>query len=462
MLLAGGSIQNQGFGLVPLTLIIQHPYANPSGGTYLSETLNFNTKPVVNWCQRPPVPGGCTTDSWQVETITILVALGDATESTIAHYSALSTRDVTHTAQQTLSPNNSSLTSAQQVYPCTTAAALGTGPHGDFGCYQILQGAFAAGWLTQASRAAHLAAAINSSALQLHHSVGIITSGPAIPGLLLFNVQSSVSINSASATASDRHAAFFTTAAVLDRLEGSIAEQQGSEWEGGSAISMLTRTNYVGNSPFYDLTSANISAALNSGQLSSWVNGGFAPTLTSYTSANFVLIVPQQATVGPFCFSNACAIFYFAGIAAFGPNNDRIAYATNGVGWDKGAAGVDDPTGFVTQQTMVQSSNAKRAANALAVSENTGAFTLSPTPDLVTGVGPFPYSLAYKRYYSSSQAGISGATDIIGFLAGFGVRTATELSMLPIGWTHSLAISARLTNDGMATLGRSSALDASQ
>jgi RHS repeat-associated protein len=457
-LLAGGSIPNQGFGLVPLALTIKHPYANTTGGNYLTEMLTFDTAPVINACQAPPVPSGCQTAAWGVNTITILVGLGDANESTVAHYSALVQRDVTHTAEQTLSAWDPTLTSAMQVYPCTSATQLGAGPHQNFGCYETHQAVTGASWLAQSSRAAHLAAGVNTSALQQHHSIGIITSGIYMHGALLFSVQSSLSANSLVANPDDRQGTFFGAAAVFSRLEGSVSEQQGSTLEGGSAISMLTRSNYVGNTVFYDFNGASVNAAISGGQLSSWVASGYSTQLSSYGTANFELIVPKLATVGPICADpNACATFYFAGIAAYGPNSDRITYATNGVGWDKGAAGVADPADLVTQQTTSQDYSTKSRHRTYTVDLGTGEISLALPADLVTGVGPFPYSLSYRRFYSSSANGISNDNPL-----GARVRAGTELSMLPIGWTHELAISARLVNDGMASFGRNSALDASQ
>ena len=439
--------------LYPLTLIVTHPY--PTAG-YLNETLTYQEPFLFN--------NGAAL--WTVSTITILQGWGDATESTVAHYSALVQRDASFVNYENLPPYSAQSPDPRQIIlfylggtskvaaQCHVRPASWSG--GDSGCLELEQGPMAANWLAQASRGVRLAGAVNGVAIQLHHSLGAINSGPFTDGILTTNVQSSLSADSLTAVANDRSSAFFSATALLDRLEGSIAEQAGNQWEGGSAVSMMTKSN-LSNYAFYDVTGANAATAL--GLLANNYPPASIQDIKAYTQANFQMILPQNGSAGTFCDSvgNCSYPYLFNGLVAYGPNSDRIAYLTDAPGWDKGSAGLSDPMDLITQTTTIQDYTAKKKKD-FGVELQTGDVTINSPPDLVTGVGGFPYSLSYQRVYSSA-AGTYGCAWVEFTYPCF--RTETEISGLPLGWTDSLAITARLVNDGLASMGRNSALDAS-
>src|SRR6185436_15897165 len=94
------------------------------------------------------------------------------------------------------------------------------------------------------------------------------------------------------------------------------------------------------------------------------------------------------------------------------------------------------------------------------VDVSTGDMVVTPPPDLITGTGDFPRSLAFQREYRSS--------DIEGFRTyGAGCTEFSCLSVsdhegiLPVGWSHNYEIYSRLGGDGLQGLGADSALDAS-
>lgn len=468
MLLAYGQIANLDgtAALIPLTLIVTHPYV-PQAGSYLTETLAYNPPAYINYCGGLP-SSTCSEAYWLSNVLTIVQGWGDSTESTMAHYASLAVRDATHTPPQTVSPQApSNLTSAQNIYVANTHAGCGfvatasapTGPSIDPGCRELQQGTILANWLAQTSRAARLAGGVNSSITQLHHSVGVISSGPVAPGDMFINIQTSMSINSQTAISADRTAAFLGTSVVLSRLEGTVMEQQGNAWEGGSAVSMMVKSN-LNQIPFYDLynlTPAELTSALS--VLSSWGPPGQAG-ITEYLNAGYELIVPQNSAAGSFCDTGGyCGGYLFNGIAGYLANGTRTAYLSSAAGWAKGSGGPADPVNLATQQTTMQDYSTKGRSR-YAVDVTSGDLAFSPPADLVTGVGEFPYSLSYKRVYSPTSGSFTCTDGVMGGPQAGCHSTQSETSGLPIGWTHALAITARLTNDGLASMGRASAVDA--
>ena len=463
MLLAGSSTPGVNGNLVPVTLIVAHPY--PASAGYANETLSFASLIVMNACGYPLPNANCSTTLWLTNVLTIVQGWGDSNESTVSHFAALAQRDETHMPVQTLSQTSTSAPQASQqlqpVYQAATGGGTGgggsipahcisgtipTAPVRNPGCHELSQPTLASNWLAQTSRVAKLAGEVNGTVTQLHHSLGVVSSGMTLSNWIDINIQSTLSSNSTTAIAADRIATFQSTAAVMSRLEGAVIEEQGNVWEGGSAPSIMVKSN-LNQIPFVHVTKSNISTALPAATF-----GGLMTDLNAYANENYDMIVPYSPTVGSTC--SGCGIFNFNGAVAFGPALDHVAYDSWAAGWSKGAGGSSDPTGTVANTTTVQDYSV-RGKKFYGVDLNSGDFTLSLPPDLVTGFADFPESLSYQRFYSPSAEG---------FICAYGTdcsRTAAEPSGLPIGWSHSLAISAHLTSDGFASMGRQSALDAS-
>jgi RHS repeat-associated protein len=480
MLLAVGTLPNQTGAGVPLALGVCHPYAQtgtytPTSCTgYLSESLTYNVVLTANGCF--DVPGCVQSGLWNINQVTIVQGWGDATESTVAHISALIQRDQTHAPPETIAPHSTGLSASMQLRPmwrgakasaCIYQNPVVTTPSRTDHCFYLEQAQLAASWLAQASRAAQLAAAVNGTVRQLHHSLGIVVTGNAyITGHTLLSLQTSMSlnVNTASGAASDRTAAFYGTTAALGRLEGSVMEQSQNIWEGGAAVSMMVKSNLL-HVPFYDMNLTN--AATVSQNIGNYETGFFATYLQPYVNAGFDVILPQQGQLASpqgqlasYCgtggLSSTCLNFLFNGLVAYGPNSDRITYATSTAGFDKGAGGSTDPSQMAVQQTTIHDYSTRKR-DILSVDPD-GGVSLNPPPDLVTGNGDFPYSLNYQRIYSDRSSSY-GCDEHLG--GGDCRRNDAEISGLPIGWTHTLAVTARLTSDGFASLGRNSALDAS-
>jgi RHS repeat-associated protein len=465
MLLAAGPLPSVSTPTIPLVLSVTHPY--PTSG-YLAESLTYNVNAY-----------GVVGQTAYTNQVTVIQGWGNASESTVAHFSALVQRDQTHTPVETLSPQNPTLTSSNQLWlipaPQGSCAKYTppTTPGSTSNCFELHQATYAANWLAQSSRAVALAAAVNGTIAQLHHSLGIVVSGmvppPAPSGsgaspTLVISVQTtmSININTSAGAASDRTGAFFGATATLSRLEGSVVEQAGDSWEGGSSLSMLVKSVAASTSthssiPIYDVTPQNVAATVGNSNLSTY--GSFYTTeIKPYVDAGGEVILPQQATAGSFCYNSVCYSPGFNGFVSYGANADRVTYGTDADGFDKGAGGESNPTGIVTQQTTIQDYSAKKRTF-LTVEPSSGSVTLTPPPDLVTGAGAFPLSLAFQRVYSSAAIAYECGSPTVPY--GPCMRTSAEISGLPMGWTHTFAITARLTNDGFASLGRNSALDAS-
>jgi RHS repeat-associated protein len=460
MLLAAGIAPSPNIADVTLTLTVTHPYAATAAAPYLTESLTYNVHAEA-----------LVVAKYYENQVTIVQGWGNASESTVAHFSALVQRDQTHTPPETLSPQNPSLTSSNQIWltpvnangSCTTYTPPTTPSHTP-GCFELQQAMYAANWLAQGARAVQIAAAVNGTVAQLHHSLGIIVSGynfPAPAVVVSAQTSMSVNINTPSGAPSDRTAAFLGATAALSRLEGSVIEQAGDSWEGGSAVSMMVKSNLTGLNhsgiAFYDVTPQNVAATVNNSNLSSY-GSFYTNEIKPYVDAGGEVILPQQAAAGSFCTGNVCYAPGFNGFVAYGANADRITYGTDTDGFDKGAGGENNPTGIITQQTTIQDYSVRKR-KFLTVDPSVGKVTLRPPPDLVTGTGEFPLSLAFQRVYSDAEIGYECGTESAPL--GPCMRTSAEISGLPMGWTHTLAITARLTNDGFASFGRNSALDAS-
>jgi hypothetical protein len=218
---------------------------------------------------------------------------------------------------------------------------------------------------------------------------------------------------------------------------------------------MLARSNSKAI-PLLDVTSANVNTAV--AQLVNYSASSLSD-IRNYVANGYEMYVPQNGYVGTFCdTSGQCPNFLFTGLAAYAGTGTRAAYLSSALGWSKGSGGSSDPVNTVNTMTTISNYSVKSKKD-YAVDLNTGDFSLSPGPDLVTGTGAFPYALSYQRLYQPGEGFACGINSLGGLVCN---RTGGEPAQLPIGWTHKLEITARLTNDGLASLGRQSALDAAR
>jgi RHS repeat-associated protein len=101
-----------------------------------------------------------------------------------------------------------------------------------------------------------------------------------------------------------------------------------------------------------------------------------------------------------------------------------------------------------------------KAKEIFSVDLASGALTLAPPPDLVTGQGEFPQSLPFQRFFNS--ASYSGPKIDMVWVDQLGVYAPVEtrLNDLPGGWSHNFELKATFANDAYQGLGLDSAMDA--
>jgi len=441
---------------VSVTISVRHPYAANSG-SYADEILSY--LPMLR-----PVPSNLAF----VAPTTIVLSFGESSQSTSSHYGALAERDVLATSwDNPTDPNHITVTATSlpvlQQYNCEfTIGATSANPVTDLGCYEPQEATLGAMWLAQSSRARSLVGPINSARIQHHHSAGLVTAMTVVNSFeqTIFNVQSSVSVSSATASSTDRTAAFLGAAAVMSRLEGSIFEQNYDSWEGGSAVSMMVRSSGQGIT-FLDVNSINVTNA--TAALSNYTS--FELSTISQYAALGRLVLPQNGNLGQFCASggSSCITYLWNGFATVNSAADRASYITGGFNKGSGSAGSMDSTADVLATTKI-TDYAIKGRNRYSVDVSTGDLKLEPAPDLVTGNGAFPKSLSFQRVFSSSAASVHCSPYFWSFVNVWSANCGAvngDLSQLGNGWSHSMAISGRMASDGFAGLGRDSGLSAS-
>ena len=454
--------------VVTLNVAIHHPYAANSG-QYASETVGTQLVVLVNDCGTLS-PNQCTSDTWHTGVVTLIQGFGEQAASTATYYADLQRRDKTNGIiwSNPTDPKNifPGLTGGGNNAPpkyCTNKLNP-TQPDDQNICFQQQEATMIANWLAQTSRARSIAGSINGVATHNHHSVGVALAGDYIAGSeTIINVQTTLSADSTTNVAADRTAAFLGMSAAMNRLEGGIFEQADGPYDGGAGLSMMTRSN-DNNIPFLDVTASNVdvvTAALAPSP-NNW--GSTVSMISSYAKANpgYELIVPLNANVGQVNLPSTSIIYTGTGLVAFGVNNDHVAYlATLPPLFAKGSGGAVayDPANEAEQAVKVHDYAVKNR-HTYGVDLASGQLLLTPQPDLVTGVGEFPNSLAYQRVYNASSMGYtSPGPNSLGQLLTW--PTEPDPSGLGGGgWTHSLSIRASIESDAFAGFGRDSALDA--
>jgi RHS repeat-associated protein len=452
-------------GTSTLNLIIHHPYAANSG-TYASETIGTPIVLMLNDCanQTP-----CDSTAWHTGVIAIMQAFGEQGPSHATYYADLQRRDKVNGViwADTSDPKNiyPGMTGGGPKAPphvCTTKS-FPTTPDDQNICFQQQEATVIATWLTQTSRARWMAGNINGVALHNHHSVGAALASDLLTGTeTILSAQTTLSADSLTNSAPDRTAAFMGVAAAMNRLEGGIFEQANGALDGGAGISMMTRAN-DNHVPFLDVTAANVTTVTSALASNSWVSSSIS-AVTSYATASpgYELIVPLNGNAGSVAMTNGTAYFNGTGLAAYGANNDRIAYlATLPPFYVKGSGGAVayDPANEAEQAVKVHDYSVAHRKS-YSVNLANGSLQLTTAPDLITGNGAFPLSLSFQRVFDASAIGNTTFIDASGIPQS--TPTQTDPADLGAGWTHNLAISAAIQSDAFVGMGQDSALDATQ
>ena len=503
MLLAEGSLgpstlvtSNFYIQLPLLTLVLQHSYGTAGGASYLKDTAGFHPTLVTNSIN--PNTGGIvgpiTTTAYN--TVTIVAGVGNTYESSVQHFTAIEQGEINFAAPS-VSPHNPALASAQHVIPapisqltasgqsipaCGAGTSYFPGVAGTPWCMGSGQPILAAQYLAQQTQAGKLVGGVNASRVTAHHTLGVIEGGDAIGGNTQISLRTATSIESSLLSNSDQSAAYASIADLSSRLEGSVVEQSGNTIEGQSALSEIV-LSFAQGLTLYDVTNANLSAAIP--LLGSWgTTPGqfFSKILQPLVQSGGDLFIPSNAVLGTF--NGVPNTWDFNGFKYTGLGGTSFTYGTSipayglatGATYGTGSSGPVDPAALVSQQTAIRDYSSKKKSRAN-VNAADGQFSLTADQTLSTGNGPERQQLQYALFYSSDLSSITGVGDPgssssppecleyptvstpppgIPFPCG----TYREITPHPVGWRSNLEITALLSSDGLAAMGRTGAEDA--
>jgi RHS repeat-associated protein len=321
----------------------------------------------------------------------------------------------------------------------------------------------AAQYLVQSNAATRLLAGASKANISTHHALGVVFASyllDTVSGQI--NITSGASVASRSSSETERQAAFATYALINSAVEGSVMQQAEEGWESFSAVSLLKRANDTGQQ-FLQVDSGNWTAAQS--LLSS---GGYDSARLAnvqwFTSNGFQLVIPKNASPAPVPLSGGT--MYMGPSAEIASKSGQVAYTVGErLKGSAAAAGLDPAASAAESVKLVD--YALKARKSYALDAVSGAVTLTPPADLVTGTGAFPRALEFRRRYSSSEAARNSCHWWFGDWYAAGVtcapsRDGSFIANVAGGWRHSLEISAEWVNNGLEALGETSALRASR
>src|SRR5579859_1058298 len=327
---------------------------------------------------------------------------------------------------------------------------------------------FAVNFLVQRSMFNRLAAQVSGSTIGTHNTIGMVTAQlppetlPATSSLdpnYDMTAISTVSVTPATYSTAAASAAFETSSLVQVAIEGSVSQQARHAPVTVSAIAAFVDQNRQ-HSPFVLVPSASV---VSFGQ----AQGGDPSFYQMLSNGRYDYMTATDPVLYVWGQPFLAASFKIA------LRSDANAYILlDGFGLSKGAT-TPAPTGADPEADIIKSAHATEAGRRSAeasVNEATGGHAVAPPADIVTGVGDFPFSLPFKRFYSSDNgtletlAGPQGAgiwpQGRIGVWRYSGADEDSN-SHLGGGWTHNFQITASIVSNPQKTFGRDSALDAS-
>jgi RHS repeat-associated protein len=296
-------------------------------------------------------------------------------------------------------------------------------------------------WLSQASRTTALIDSLNGTRSQAHHFLGMIYNHPY--GSVIADVRSTMSVLSASMDATARLTAIRSAVAIDSALEGGTFEQRQSTWNVTGGVEGFAMANQKLRK-FYDVNNANLATVLAQTTLYTAADQAF---IASYfpSGGNDHAILPNVGQLGTVSVRDGSVTTIIAPFYAYTDDDSHQSYVTTAK--NKGAADPPDPGGLV-QQSINRAYESQPLRNQFSVDLGGGSVNYSPPPDLVTGVGEFPYSLAFQRSYNSvfERQTLSNA-----FTAPAGTEVVSGIHS--DAWTTNFSIKAELDSDPLAAMG---------
>jgi len=320
----------------------------------------------------------------------------------------------------------------------------------------------AAQYLHLQSAAAKIVGSVSHSQIGQRFTVGAVWWFGTYQGKgPIFTLRSLVSVNSVAGepvSSPSVQSAFETYALTGSLLEGLVAggTTQPVNISGVSSFSYSNSRNvkFINISGLSDLTSVMSSligySERRKGNLTAIANGGYR------------YILPQEGAITISqreLYNNASAQYaYKSGAVAFLVNEQfKGGY---GAGSDR-----SNPVQEVMDSLKQNGIGSKKELLDLSVAN--GVASLSPAADVTSGAGQFPYSLPFRRYYSSNSA-VEYDQSVTNLDVGFNAESfynaadASSFDRIGGGWTHNFQISARVGSDILGALGADGAMDASE
>jgi len=285
-----------------------------------------------------------------------------------------------------------------------------------------------------------------------------------IANSLTMDFEGAVSALSASASTTDDTAAAFTAGFGLPLIEGSVPRQEQDAVYDMASLSLLTQqSTRAGDAaaPLYLATNTSTwNSVKSTNNLAASYPAAALTAIGNYVSEGYSVLVPKHGDLIEPHITVASVVTrtmslledqyvggelkrsaFFAwhpgtggvpdkvAMLVYDPRRGRVLKAGVGVAIDSVEGTIRKP-----EAPKAESKDIIRAA--INVDGKTGHLKYSPAPDLVDGVGEFPFSLSLQRAYDQ--------TDPENY--GFG-----------IGWKHNWYQFATSSNDGSSALGGSGA-----
>ncbi len=324
-------------------------------------------------------------------------------------------------------------------------------------CENPLQPTMAAKLIHQGSSADKIVQGVTRTNITRHNSVGIVYGRVWGPTSLSFmSVGAAISSNSRTSSSAARVAAFEGSSAMWAMLEGSIFQQTGDlDRSLGVAAEFWLRGGRI-----LDVSPSNMAAVLQA-----------LPTgANNHWPADRKGRLQEAATLG-----HSTIMGLTPGLGSIFYTSDSSAYALYEGAKGGAPVGIFDPTSAFTR-TINESPPSWFQSNNTSVSLANGELTLTPAPDLVTGVGEFPAALGFQRTYRST----AGMSEYIRYQLvdhywpgdhdpqpqqqsatyEYSGPDSDYSARIGGGWTHNFEVLARYGNDGASALGADSGLDA--
>jgi RHS repeat-associated protein len=307
---------------------------------------------------------------------------------------------------------------------------------------------YASSLAVQRSLSNRIIGALTGTIITNHHTIGLI-------GVAGLSTASTMSVAPTNSSAPDDSTAFEVASLVQSTLEGSVPQQSLHSPHAISTPHLITLENAQGDTFVYVPADQTVAAGSTLGWGSTWFN--------SLSAENYATITTVEQ--GNFAISNLFTAPYYGDVAF---KAGRISYLLHRPGSLialKGGAAIP-PTGVDPTVEALKTVNAMasgRRTSEATVDVATGALNVNPPPDLVSGAGEFPYSLPFRRFYTSASGTEERFLTYSGQYVTWTYAGPDENSSarLPGGWSYNYAVTARITSNAQKAFGRDTALDAS-